>query len=107
LSDKKFISDILLNTRELSKSTAKVLRDLPKTGPRVITRGSETVGILIPPSGSSIESDIHLLNRLRLAQALAATQREATIHGSSTMRMEDIDEEIQAVRRSRKKPQAQ
>ena len=45
-----------LNARELSKATAKVLRDLPRTGPRVTTRGGETVVILIPPIGSGIES---------------------------------------------------
>jgi 3-dehydroquinate synthetase len=56
----------LLNTRELSKSTAKVLRDLPKTGPRLITRGNEAVGILFPPSPGGIEADIDLLRRFDL-----------------------------------------
>ena len=77
VSDIAFMNLILLNTRELSKGTAKVLRNLPKSGPRVITRGSEPVGILIPPSPGGIEADIDLLGRLRLAKALAATQREA------------------------------
>jgi len=77
----------LLNTRELSKDTAKVLGDLPKTGPRVITRGGETVGILIPPIGGGIESDIDLLSRLRLrfGLALAAIQRESVLNGSDGM----------------------
>ncbi len=96
----------LLNTRELSKATARVLRDLPKTGPRVITRGGETVGILIPPSGSGIEADIDLLSRLRLGQALATTQREAVLHGCNELTMEDIDAEIRAARASRKKRKA-
>ena len=93
----------LLNTRELSKATAKVLRDLPKTGPRVITRDGVTVGILIPPSGGGIESDIDLLSRLRFGQALAAIQREAVINGSDTISMEEIDAEIRASRSERKK----
>ena len=93
----------LLNTRELSKDTAKVLRDLPKTGPRVITRGGEAVGILIPPSGAGIEADIDLLSRLRFGQALAAIQREAVINGSDTISMEAIDAEIRASRTERKK----
>ena len=96
----------LLNTRELSKDTAKVLRDLPKTGPRVITRGGETVGILIPPSGGGIESDIDLLGRLRFGQALAAVQREAVLHGSNATSMEEIDAEIRASRSERKKRKA-
>ena len=93
----------LLNTRELSKATAKVLRDLPKTGPRVITRGGVTVGILIPPSAGGIEADIDLLSRLRFGQALATIQREAVINGSDTMSMNEIDAEIRASRTERKK----
>ncbi len=96
----------LLNTRELSKDTAKVLRDLPKTGPRVITRGGETVGILVPPSGGGIESDIDLLSRLRFGQALAAIQHESVLNGSDAISMVEIDSEIRTVRRNRRKHRA-
>lgn len=93
----------LLNTRELSKDTAKVLRDLPKSGPRLITRGGETVGILIPPGQCGLESDIELLGRLRLGQALAATQREAVLNGSAGTPSAGIDSEIRAARAARRK----
>jgi len=93
----------LLNTRELSKDTAKVLRDLPKSGPRVITRGGEAVGILIPPSAGGLESDFELLSRLRLGQALAATQREAVLNGSTNIPPAEIDSEIRAARMARRK----
>jgi hypothetical protein len=98
-----FMNATLLNTRELSKETAKVLRDLAKTGPRVITRGGETVGILIAPSGYGIEHDIDLLARLRLGQALAKTQREAVIAGSDGISLEQIDSEIRETRTKRGK----
>lgn len=88
----------LLNTRELSKDTAKVLRELPKTGPRIITRGGETVGILFPPSGGGIETDVDLVSRLRFGQALAGIQREAVLNGSDAMSMDEIDAEIRASR---------
>ncbi len=102
VSDIAFMNSILLNTRELSKDTAKVLRNLPKSGPRVITRGSEPVGILIPPSPGGIEADIELLGRLRLGQALAATQREAVLSDTATLSMSDIDAEIHAARSTRR-----
>jgi len=102
VSDIAFMSSILLNTRELSKDTAKVLRNLPKSGPRVITRGSEPVGILIPPSPGGIEADIELLGRLRLGQALAATQREAVLSDTATLSMSDIDAEIHSARSTRR-----
>ena len=102
VSDIAFVNSLLLNTRELSKDTAKVLRNLPKSGPRVITRGSEPVGILIPPSPGGIEADIELLGRLRLGQALAATQREAVLNNTATLSMTDIDAEIRAARSARR-----
>lgn len=91
-----------LNTRELSKDTAQVLRDLPKTGPRVITRGGVTVGLLVPPSAAGLEADLDLLQRLRMGQALAASQKEAVLQGSSELSMEEIDAEIRAARKARK-----
>ncbi len=106
MSDFSAMTSTLLNTRELSKATAKVLRDLPKTGPRVITRGGETVGILIPPSGGGIESDIDLLSRLRFGWAIAAVQREAVLNGSDKLTMEEIAAEIRATRKERKQRKA-
>ena len=106
MSDIRDMTSTLRNTRELSKATAKVLRDLPKTGPRVITRGGETVGILIPPSAGGIESDIELLSRLRFGQALAGVQRDAVLSGSDKLSMEEIDAEIRATRTERKKRKA-
>ncbi len=93
----------VLNTRELSKQTARVLRELSESGPRIITRGGEVAGILIPPSGQGIEEDIDLVARVRLAQALACSQAEAVREGSDRISMEEIDKEVAAVRRDRKR----
>jgi len=106
MSDITAMTTTLLNTRELSKATARVLRELPKTGSRVITRDGVIVGMLIPTSGGGIESDIDLLNRLRLGQALAATQRDAVMGGSDGTSMGEIDQEIRLSRASRKKRKA-
>jgi hypothetical protein len=99
------MSPTLLNTRELSKSTARVLRDLPKTGPRVITRGNKTVGILIPAAGDRLEEDLDLLRRMELGRALGAVQREAVLHGSDRLTMAQINAEIRAARKARRKRQ--
>ncbi len=92
----------VLNTRELSKDTAQVLRDLPRTGPRLITRGGKPAGILVPPSGRGVEFDIDLLARLRLGQAFSASQQEAVLAGTEKMTAKEIDREIRAARRERK-----
>jgi hypothetical protein len=92
----------LLNTRELSKSTARVLRDLPKTGPRVITRGNKAVGLLVP-AGDRLEEDLDLLGRWELGRALGAVQREAVLQGSSRLTMAQIAAEIRAARKARRR----
>jgi len=97
------MTPMLLDTRELSENTAKVLRDLSKSGPRVITKGSETIGILIPSSPSGIKSDIDLLERLRLGQALAVVQRDAIMNEMTSFSTEGIDAEIRAARAARRK----
>lgn len=98
-----YMTPMLLDTRELSENTAKVLRDFSKSGPRVITKGSETIGILIPPSPSGIKSDIDLLERLRLGQSLAAVQRDAIMNATTSFSMEGIDAEIRAARLAKRK----
>ncbi len=103
LSDVGFMPATLLNTRELSKSTARVLRDLPKTGPRVITRGNETVGILIPSAGDRLEEDLDLLRRMELGRALGDVQREAVLQGSDRLTMAQINAEVRAARQARRK----
>lgn len=103
LSDIACVTATLLNTRELSKSTARVLRDLPKTGPRVITRGNKTVGILIPAAEDGLEEDLDLLRRMEFGRSLAAAQREAVLRGSDRLTMTQIDAEIRAARKSRRK----
>jgi hypothetical protein len=97
------MTPMLLDARELSENTARVLRDLPKSGPRVITKGSETIGILIPPSPSGIKSDIDLLERLRLGQALEAVQRDAIMNETNSFSMQAIDAEIRAARVAKRK----
>ena len=97
------MTPMLLDTRELSENTARVLRDLPKSGPRVITKGSETIGILIPSSSSGVKSDIDLLERLRLGQALAAVQRDAIMNETNSFSMQAIDAEIRAARLAKRK----
>ena len=91
-----------LNTRELSKETAHVLRNLSKTGPRLITRGGKVVGILVAPSGQGIESDLDMMARVRLAQAFAASQREAVLEGSDRLTQDDIEREIRLARAERR-----
>ena len=97
----------LLNTRELSKCTAKVLRNLPKTGPQIITQGNEPVGILLPACKGGIEEDIDLLQRIAFAKALDRVQRDAVLSGANAISMDEIDAEIDAVRAKSRKSTAQ
>ena len=103
MSDNGGMSISTINTRELSKETARILRELKHSEGRLITRGGEIVGILVPPSGQGVEHDIDLLARLRLGQAFSTSQREAVISGNSELSGKEIDAEIRAARRKRHK----
>jgi len=92
----------MVNSRELSKDTARVLTELPEKGPCLITRNGIVAGILVPPSGQGIETDVDLLARLRMAQAFRQSQAESVLKGTDDLTMEEIDAEIRAAREERK-----
>ena len=96
-----------ISTRELSKQPGRVLRQVKKDGPQVITQNGTPAAYLIPTSGRGIEADLDALRRLLLGRALDATQAEAACNGTSALTEAEIAAEIAAVRRARRtKPAA-
>jgi len=68
----------------------------------VITQNGVPAAYLVPTSGRGIEEDLDSLRRLLLGRALDAAQAEAARTGASTLRMDDINEEIEAMRKERR-----
>jgi len=75
---------------------------MAEEGPQVITQNGVPAAYLVPTSGRGIEEDLDSLRRLLLGRALDAAQAEAARTGASTLRMDDINEEIEAMRKERR-----
>lgn len=90
-----------ITTRELSKRPGRVMSKMSEEGPQVITQNGEPAAYLVPTSGRGIEADLDSLRRLLLGRALDAAQAEAARFGTSKLSMEDIKDEIKAMRKER------
>ncbi|MBC7367702.1 MAG: hypothetical protein H7343_12975 [Undibacterium sp.] len=92
------MSIAFVSSRELSKQPGLVLRRLKRNGAQIITLNGVPAATLLPASGLGIEADLDLIHRVRMGQALAATQAEAARNGSDNLTMDAIDAEVAAVR---------
>lgn len=94
----KFIS-----VRDLRGQSAQVWRDLPEKGVMVITSNGRPVAVLSSVNESNLEESLSAWRQVRAARTVASLQKSAARHGVSTLSMEEIDAEISAARKSRKK----
>jgi len=89
----KFIS-----VRDFRTNPAEIWKQLPKEQEMVITNNGKPVALLTPLNDTDLEGTLKAVRRARALQALAALQDESVRDGRSSMGMEEIDAEIQAVR---------
>ena len=69
----------------------------------VITSKGQPVAVLLRIASSSVESTRALVRSVRALQAQSALQQAATAGGASELSMSDIDAEIAASRRARRR----
>lgn len=91
-----------ISVSELKRKTASQWRTTAQTGNVVITSQGQPVAVLLPIDAGSLEQTLSALRSVRALQAQAAMQKAAR-NGASKLSMEDIDAEIAAARRARRK----
>jgi prevent-host-death family protein len=69
----------------------------------VITSKGQPVAVLVRIAAASVDSTRALLRSVRALQAQAALQQTATANGTASLSMSDIDAEIAAARRARRR----
>lgn len=69
----------------------------------VITSNGRPVALLPSVNESNLEASLSAWRQVRATRAVAALQTGAARQGLSTLSMEEIDSEISATRKSRKK----
>lgn len=92
----KFIS-----VRELRNHPGQVWEDL-KQDDLVLTANGKPVGILLGVAEEDLEEALTALRRARAQLAVSKMRRRAAETGLAEMTLEEIEEEIQAVRRGRR-----
>lgn len=93
----------MIATRDLVTRSAKVMNDLEKNGWIVVTKGGKPRSIMIPTSEASFLEDVDSIIYMRARNSLKKAQLRAVESGRSNMSIEEIDAEIAAARKERKK----
>ena len=92
----KFVS-----IRDLREKSGEVWKTLPGEGEMVITSNGRPIAILAAVNESNLEESLSAFRRARAVQAVASLQRRSVEQGTDSIPMEEIDAEVQAVRRKR------
>jgi len=90
-----------LSVRDLRGKSAQIWKDLPEEREMVITSNGRPIAILATISESNLEESLTAFRQARAVEAVAALQRRSADQGTDRITMDEIDAEIQAVRKKR------
>jgi len=97
----KFVS-----VRELRGQSAAVWKALAKEKDLVVTSNGKPVALLSETSEEQLEESLKILRRLRAQLAVTLMQRASLTAGTDRLTLNEINEEIDAVREARRKQSA-
>ena len=92
-----------VNVRELRTRTASVWKDLAREQDLVITSNGKPVALLSSVSEESLEQRLTANRRARAMAAVEEMQKASLRSGAYRITPEEIDAEIDAVRKARRK----
>jgi hypothetical protein len=95
-----------VTARELRLSPGRVWLRLQKEKSLIITSNGTPLGMLSELPGNDVEKAMQMWRRLTGQWALQEIRREAKAKGTDRLTIADIDREIMAVRKSRRKHQS-
>ncbi|MCZ0954555.1 MAG: type II toxin-antitoxin system Phd/YefM family antitoxin [Rhodospirillaceae bacterium] len=91
-----------VSVRELRTRSAAVWDALSKEKDLVVTSNGKPIAVLSATTASTLEASLAALRQARAQLAVAAMQERAREIGADRLTLEDINAEIQAVRRQRR-----
>ncbi len=92
-----------ITVRDLRTTPAQVWKDLPEEQEIVITNNGKPIALLTPLSDADMEDTVSAVRRARAITALKKIQSLSLKKGLSEMTMEEINQEIQEYRKSKKR----
>ena len=90
-----------ISVRDLRSKSAQVWRDLAREKDMVVTSKGRPVGVLSYASEANLEKTLMTLRRARAMLALLGMQVRSVKTGLSRLPLEEINAEVDAVRRKR------
>jgi antitoxin (DNA-binding transcriptional repressor) of toxin-antitoxin stability system len=90
-----------ITVRDIRTSPARIWRELPEEQEMVITNNGKPIALLTPLSDENLEETLSAIRRARAANALRQIREMARERGLDKMTEEEIQAEIDAVRRER------
>jgi hypothetical protein len=92
-----------LTVRELSKSPKETLTRLSKDGKAVLTNNGKPQALIFKIDGDSFERTLSLLQKLEFMQTVSEMRLASMQNGNAEMSLDEINAEISAARKERKK----
>jgi antitoxin (DNA-binding transcriptional repressor) of toxin-antitoxin stability system len=90
-----------LSVRDLRGKSAHIWKELPAEREMIITSNGRPIAILASISESNLEESLAAFRRARAVAAVASLQRRSVEQGTDRITMNEIDAEINAVRKKR------
>lgn len=90
-----------VSVRDLRGKSAEVLRNLSEEREVVITSNGRPVAILAAVDESSLEESLSAFRQVRAVDTVARLQSASMRTGTDSLTAEDIEGEIEAVRKTR------
>ena len=90
-----------VSVRDLCRRSATVWRSLAREKDLVVTSNGEPVAVLSATTASTLEASLAALRQARAQLAVAAMQQRARESGVDRLTLEDVNTEVDAVRRNR------
>ena len=92
-----------MTVRELSKSPKDTMTRLSKDGKAVLTNNGKPQALIFKIDGESFERTLSLLQKLEFMQNLSEMRLTSMRNGNADMSLDEINAEIAAARKNRKK----
>ena len=92
-----------ISVRELRNHSAAVWDTLTEEQDLVITSNGKPIAVLSATTGSTLETSLAALRQARAQLAVTSMQQRARETGADNLSLDDVNAEIDATRRSRRR----
>lgn len=91
-----------LTVRDLRNKSSQIWKDLKTEQEMIITKNGRPVAILSSVNDKNIELSINSIRRARALEAMSFLQKESIKKKTNEISLDDINQEIKAVRKRQK-----